>query len=267
MEVKNNTPAPPLIYEWDLRNEQEERGSHDDRTLKEHSSNDDRTLKERSINDDTTCIKRSMNGFQTLVMRVWQTANATTQRIKALKVANETPKAKVYANVNEWLLDPRNIQDATNNLYKDVEDLTDNPPKKICDALMEAGLGPEDKTQWTPQNLMPVVFSVKYELLKKRYYSPIQFWSMTMALVTALFFALGWWGPQKKELSINPEEPFVIDSAIARYQRINNVIFSEWRTKQIIDTCSINNWNDITQYLNNQLNEQTKSIKKQSKIK
>lgn len=249
--------------EWDERENQEdfplqkERESDVDNTLTERSENDITTLSERSVNDAPTFAERSMNALRSLGLRVAQTANATKARFQAIKKANETPKANIYANVAEWLNDDRNVIDATNGCYMRVEELTDNPPQRVCDVLNKL-MPPKDKTAWTPQNLMPVVFSVKYERLKKKYFSPTQYYLSLMGAFTILMFSWGWIGPNEKAKpkAINVKE------YVAKWEKKNNFKFFPYRKDIIFKQPDLNSSN-IELFLIRQREIQDSVIKSQ----
>ncbi len=267
------TDVPPSFYA-DM--DETEQSTNDNATLAERSPNDDGTMTGRLMNVVGTWVKRSMNDTRDFLLRLAQTQKATEKRTLALQLAAQTPKAILYPNVAEWLSNSQNIKEATSGRYQDIDELTDNPPQDICDRLNEIGLAPKDKTKWTPQNLMPVAFSVKYENQKSRYET--QIWKLRkiilwaglsiVALVFALLIALGILGPQTPppQSIITDDEPLNIDTIIKRYQDQYHYQFGGWRIGQIKDTGHITKDNCL-EYLHKQRELQDKSIQEQKKRK
>lgn len=276
----HNLTSPPTS--WDMEEEipddfytENERSGNDDAMLAECSPNIDGTDTGRSLDVDGTLLRRSMNSVRDFFLRLAQTKSATEQRVISLQIASQTPKATLYPSVAKWLNDRQNIIDATLGRYQSIDQLTDNVPQIICDKLNDLGLKPEDKTKWTPQNLMPVAFSVKMENTKQGYELRIHklrkfsIWlcCLVVALIFVVLFMAGILGPQKPRPQIVAEgEPLNIDTIVKRYQDQYHYVFGDWRIGQIKDTGHITKENAL-QYLHKQRELQDKSIEKQRKNK
>ena len=266
MEVRNDI-SPTLLqdgsYEWDLKTDETERSPNVPETLEEHSPNNGETVARRSPNDSETFVKRCLTKFGTFLQRLAQTANATKQRRQQLIAAKETPKTKIYPDVCEWLKDDRNIQEASNYVYRNIDDLTDNTPDCICNRLNELGLVPKDKPseKWSPTTLAPVVFHLRIA----RRYKPETVILINCAWAVALLFGCGVFGSKhwrNPDMALSAPVVTNLREYVNQWEDSHHYWFSPWRRENHIDVTTIRNTDSLDMFLIEQTRQQGKSFNK-----
>ncbi len=266
MEVRDNISPTPLdygTYEWDLSGEKNERSPDVEKTMATPSLNDEESVANRSMDIIGTTAKRWLTKLGSTLQRLAQTANATRQRQKQLLAAKEIPKSKVYPDVCAWLLDDRNIQEATNYVYKNIDDLTDNTPDLIVDRLNELGLVPKDKPseKWSPQTLAPVVFHLRLN----RRYKPETVILIHCCWAVAFLFACGFWGSKhwrNPELAETPQPVGNVQEYVNNWEDKHHYWFSPWRRENLIDPTTIRSSDSLDAFLTEQTKAQGKSFNK-----